>query len=62
LAAQVFKSSSFVNRLGSGHGLKLLGMFNQGVIWNNDTTGWQAKREHFAKGEDHNLSCVQYMP
>lgn len=48
VAAQVFKSKSFVNRLGSKHGLKLLGMHEEGIIWNNNTTGWQEKRKYFA--------------
>lgn len=61
VADQVFKSPSFVNRLGSQHGLKQLGMYNEGIIWNNDTTGWQTKRKcYFAEGEHMRLP-LQHM-
>ncbi|WIA30051.1 hypothetical protein OEZ86_000146 [Tetradesmus obliquus] len=59
VAAQVLKSKSFVNRLGSQHGLKLLGMHEEGIIWNNNNTGWQEKRKYFADvGKDEALKVV----
>lgn len=42
--------NTFSNRLGKESGLRHLGMFEQGVICNNDTEKWQRFRRYFAKG------------
>jgi hypothetical protein len=46
----VFANGSFTQRLGSPRGLKMLGMYHQGIIWNNDTTSWETKRKIFNQG------------
>lgn len=50
VAEAVFKKKEFVHRLGTEWGLKEVGMFRQGIIWNNDATRWQTQRKLFQNG------------
>jgi hypothetical protein len=57
----VFLNESFIGRLGSNHGLQMIGMYHQGIIWNNDSTDWAKKRPFFAKGEQ-SVSVLKVKP
>eukprot|EP01060_Flectonema_neradi_P012183 TRINITY_DN19071_c0_g1_i1.p1 TRINITY_DN19071_c0_g1~~TRINITY_DN19071_c0_g1_i1.p1 ORF type:complete len:444 (+),score=67.32 TRINITY_DN19071_c0_g1_i1:1-1332(+) len=46
LAENIFRDRSFYYRFGTDEGLRRLGMFKQGVIWNNDHSTWHAARHH----------------
>eukprot|EP01061_Rhynchopus_euleeides_P030382 TRINITY_DN504_c0_g3_i1.p1 TRINITY_DN504_c0_g3~~TRINITY_DN504_c0_g3_i1.p1 ORF type:complete len:446 (+),score=117.94 TRINITY_DN504_c0_g3_i1:63-1340(+) len=46
LARHVFRESSFHSRFGTDEGLKRLGMYECGVIWNNDRQTWNSARKH----------------
>jgi len=46
-------SKNFVNRMGHSEGLSKIGMYNNGVIWNNDKVKWKMSREAFEKNFSH---------
>lgn len=57
LASRVFDSPSFHSRLGEDSGLKALGMFRRGIIWNNDVERWAIQRKIFHKGTSSSGRC-----
>ena len=59
-ADKVSNSSAFHARLGESWGLSALGMFNKGIIWNNNTPGWKYHRKFFMQCKD--LTCIFTLP
>lgn len=53
-AKHVFQSNekNYTQRIGCDAGLKALGMLEEGIIWNNDTPTWRAKR-NFGSSRTH---------
>ncbi|CAG8536704.1 5563_t:CDS:1 [Gigaspora margarita] len=43
-------SKNFIIRMGNDHGLKEIGMFQHGIIWNNDITKWTLQKRIFQVG------------
>jgi len=52
MAAHVLKrnAKNYIQRFGDPDGLKCLGMFDSGIIWNGHETKWRTLREYFQKG------------
>jgi hypothetical protein len=50
IARAVFESQNFIERLGDQRGLEIIGMFQRGVIWNNDNDSWKTMRNEFNRG------------
>lgn len=50
MANHVFKGRHFLQRLGSDWGLTKVGMYHQGIIWNNDRELWAELRTMFNRG------------
>jgi hypothetical protein len=62
LAREVFNSKAFHTRLGSDWGLILLGMYEKGIIWNNDMAKWRHQRSFFSHGNTGHASTVVRSP
>lgn len=47
------RAKNYVTRPAEDYGLVQLGMFNNGIIWNNDTKRWEYLRKFFQKALTH---------
>ncbi|CAG8513939.1 18119_t:CDS:1 [Dentiscutata erythropus] len=43
-------SKNFIIRMGNDHGLKEIGMYKNGIIWNNDVSKWTHQKHIFQAG------------
>ncbi|CAG8483886.1 5459_t:CDS:1 [Diversispora eburnea] len=44
------ESKNFIIRMGNKDGLKAIGMYKKGIIWNNDVSKWNLQRHIFQSG------------
>jgi hypothetical protein len=43
-------STNFISRMGNDDGLKAIGMFKKGIVWNNDIKRWVIQKRAFQNG------------
>ncbi|CAI2166738.1 1022_t:CDS:1 [Funneliformis geosporum] len=48
-------ASNFISRTGNDDGLKAIGMYQKGIIWNNDVPKWTLQRRIFQSGLSSNV-------
>ncbi|GFR39966.1 hypothetical protein Agub_g492 [Astrephomene gubernaculifera] len=59
---QVLKSQHLLMRLGDSTGLRILGMFEQGIIWNNNLERWNSLRVVFHKAVQEGMQLGSSSP